>query len=110
MHYLDPERPTQSMSGGLPLLQGVSKRIVLPCLHVSPRGTPDAIQMEISIFLPMPSGGASRKEITIDPADFPAFWSEWLADPEGTAHKRFGWRATAPDLDFDLDDLFGGFV
>lgn len=108
MHFLDPYRPRLGGTSGLPLLQGTTSRVVVPCLHVSPRGTPDNIQMEVSVFLPMPSGGASRKEILLSPDEFLAFWNEWLADPEATAKTRFNWNASPQTL--DLDDIFGGFV
>lgn len=110
MHYLDPERPRLHADGGLPLLQGVANRTVLPGLHISPRGTPDATQMEISIFLPSGHGGASRRHITLDLWEFPAFWLEWLSDPERTARERFNWTAAAPTKTLkvmSIEDLLG---
>lgn len=119
MHYLDPSRPRLHGTDGLPLLQGEHRgRIAIPALYVAPRGTPDAPLMEISVFLPMPSGGCARREITLSPDQFGAFWSRWLADPEAVAKEEFAWSPAAPTpatrpappvLDLDLDDLLKGF-
>ena len=109
MHYLDPNRPRLGGANSLPLLLGPNARSVLPCLHVSPKGSPEDIRMEISIFLPFKSGGASRREIMLSPDDFLAFWSRWLADPEGVAKAEFGWEPepVTKTIDLDLDDLLG---
>ena len=122
MHFLDPNRPRLHGSDGLPLLQGVSSRTVLPCLHVSPRGLPEASLLEISVFLPSSYGGASRREILLELWEFPAFWQQWLDDPERVAQEKFGWTppgpkapsapkapsTKAPAVDLDLDDLLSG--
>lgn len=110
MHYLDPDRPRLGGPNSLPLLQGAHAKCVLPVLHVSPRGTPDAPLMEISVFLPFATGGASRREITITPDEFPAFWAAWLADPEAVAREQFKWQSEAAlPLELDFNDLFGDF-
>ena len=105
MHYLDPNRPRLHVDGGLPLFEG--KRVALPALYCAPRGTPEDNWMEVSAFFPSHSGGASRREIKIKIEDFPSFWAEWLANPEGIARDRFGWTAATPILDLDFSDLFG---
>jgi hypothetical protein len=109
MHYLDPSRPRLHGTNGLPLFQGAHRgRIAIPGLYVAPRGTPDDPKLEISVFLPMPSGGSARREITIDPETFPAFWTRWLENPEEVAKSDFNWApSSAPEL--DLDDLLKGF-
>lgn len=116
MHYLDPSRPRLSSPDSLPLLQGVPGRYVLPCLHISPRGTPDAPLMEISIFLPSPLGGASRRGVTMPFEAFALFWSEWLEDPERVAKHIFNWegpsapqgqKAAPKTVVLDLDELLG---
>jgi hypothetical protein len=105
MHYLDPDRPRLHIDGGLPLFEG--KKVALPALYLAPRGTPDHNWIEVSAFFPMPSGGASRRELKIRLDEFPTFWSEWLANPEGIAKDRFGWQGLAPILELDFSDLFG---
>ena len=106
MHYLDPDRPRLGGPDSLPLLQGAHAKCVLPGLYVCPRGTPDNPQMEVSVFLPFATGGASRREITMTPEDFLAFWAEWLADPEAVAKEKFKWKAeTQLPLELDLDDI-----
>jgi hypothetical protein len=106
MHYLDPDRPRLGGPNSLPLLQGAHAKCVLPGLYVSPRGTPDNVTMEVSVFLPFATGGASRREITLSPDQFLDFWAKWLADPEGVAKDIFKWEAEKPlPLALDLDDL-----
>jgi hypothetical protein len=115
MHYLAPERPRLGGPNSLPLILGSPSRTVLPALYIAPRGDPDQNQIEISAFFPNKSGGASRKEITIPPEDFPAFWTKWLSDPELVAKDLFGWNPESPaasapaPFDLDLDDLLKDF-
>ena len=116
MHFLDPDRPRLGQ-GGLPPFTSFPTRSVLPGLHLSPRGDHNASQIEISAFLPLASGGASRREITLSPEQFVDFWRRWLANPEGVLKDEFGWeygtkpvpapRLSAPVLDLDelLRDL-----
>jgi hypothetical protein len=86
MHFLDPDRPRVSH---LPENLAAPIRSVLPGLHISPRGTPDAPQMEISIFAPYAHGGCVRREITMSAEDFVPFWARWLADPERVLRDEF---------------------
>lgn len=117
MHYLDPARPRIS---GLPAFAPGVKGAglsVIPGLHIAPRGEPGASTMEISGFFSRGPNTSSRRAITIQLADFPAFWERWLADPEGVAEREFGWTLAAPpaknladflsadDLLSDIDEL-----
>ena len=113
MHYLDPSRPRLHDTEGLPLLD-VPQRVVIPGLHIAPRGTPDNAQMEVSVFLPSGTG-STRKAILLTIDEFPVFWAKWLADPEATARELFNWTYTPPiaksaakapsSSDFSLEDL-----
>jgi hypothetical protein len=111
-HYLDPSRPRIS---GLQAFAPGNSRLgmsIIPCLHITPRGTPDASLLEISGFFSSGPNTSSRKEIKIPLADFPAFWDRWLADPEGVAEREFGWTPLAKaqtNTPLDLDDLLGDF-
>jgi hypothetical protein len=115
MEYLDPERPRLHTDEGLPLFTGLPRRVVLPGLHIAPRQQDGLPVMEISVFLPLASGGASRRDITLPPDQFLAFWAEWLADPERTARERFNWdygtpaptpgKPSGPAI-FTFEDLF----
>jgi len=104
MRYHDPERPRLQGDEGLPLFIGLPRRVVLPGLHVAPRGA----DLSVSAFFPLASGGASRREIVLHIDDFPPFWFEWLADPELTACERFNWEYGAPTKPTLLafEDLF----
>lgn len=96
MEYLDPERPRLHTEEGLPLFIDLPRRVVLPCLHIAPRQQDGLPVMEINVFLPLASGGASRREITLSPDQFLSFWFDWLANPERTARERFGWDYGTP--------------
>lgn len=105
MQFFDPSRP-RLHNQGLPMHK--EHQYVLPAFYASPR-TKDEI--EIAVFLPMASGGASRHTLTISPADFPSLWTAWLEDPEQVLLEQFGWTfrpaVSAPVLDLDelLKDL-----
>ena len=113
LHFLSPDRPRIS---GLPAFRtevnpgGLS---IIPGLYCHPNndGT-----IELSGFFSSGPNRSTRKVLTIPESDFAAFWARWLADPEGTAERDFGWRpldaATSvakPAAALDLDDLLGDF-
>jgi hypothetical protein len=114
LHFLSPDRPRIS---GLPAFRtevnpgGLS---IIPGLYCSPQpnGT-----IELSGFFSSGPNRSTRKAITIPESAFAGFWARWLADPEGTAEKDFGWtplaQAPIPDkapvAPIDLDDLLGDF-
>lgn len=113
LHFLSPDRPrisglpafrTDANPGGLSIIPG------LYCCP-QPNGT-----IELSGFFSSGPNRSTRKAISIPEADFAAFWSRWLADPEGVAEREFGWSPLAapipikaPVATLDLDDLLGDF-
>lgn len=113
LHFLSPDRPrisglpafkTESNPGGLSIIPG------LYCCPAA-NGT-----IELSGFFSSGPNRSTRKAITIHESDFAAFWARWLADPEGTAERDFGWTPLAqaptpakPAATLDLDDLLGDF-
>lgn len=108
MQFFDPDRP-RLHNQGLPMHK--EHNYVLPCFYVSPNSVDE---IEISVFLPMSSGGASRHTLTTTPAEFPTLWAEWLSNPEQVLLERFGWTIKRPtpapaapllDLDELLKDL-----
>ena len=102
MHFFDPARPRIS---GLPAFapgQGVGLSVI-PALYIAPR--PDG-QMEISAFFSTGQNRSSRFVALLHESSFPAFWEQWLSDPEAIAKKIFNWGGTPPALDFD--DLLEG--
>lgn len=113
LHFLDPSRPRIS---GLPAFRtdmnpaGLS---IIPGLYCSPN--PDGT-IEISGFFSTGRNACSRRTLCISVTDFTAFWSRWLADPEGVAEREFGWSPLAPASSpapsapaLNLDDLLGDF-
>lgn len=113
MHFLDPSRPRIS---GLPAFRtdmnpgGLS---IIPGLYCSPIG--DGTEVEISGFFSSGPNRSTRKVLTIRADCFAAFWTRWLADPEGVAEREFGWRPVTPatpspaPVTLDLNDLLGDF-
>jgi hypothetical protein len=113
LHFLAPERPRIS---GLPAFRtdmnpgGLS---IIPGLYCSPIG--DGTEVEISGFFSSGPNRSTRKVLTIRADCFAAFWTRWLADPEGVAEREFGWvplpqgatPSATPTL--DLNDLLGDF-
>lgn len=114
LHFLSPDRPrisglpafrTEANPGGLSIIPG------LYC-HPNNDGT-----IELSGFFSSGPNRSTRKAISIPESDFAAFWARWLADPEGTAERDFGWAplpqgATPikePVATLDLDELLGDF-
>lgn len=112
LHFLSPDRPRIS---GLPAFRtevnpgGLS---IIPGLYCHPNndGT-----IELSGFFSSGSNRSTRKAISIPESAFADFWARWLADPEGTAERDFGWTplpqgaTPAPVKTLDLDDLLGDF-
>lgn len=113
LHFLSPDRPRIS---GLPAFKtelnpgGLS---IIPGLYCSPsaNGT-----IELSGFFSSGPNRSTRKVLIIPESDFAAFWARWLADPEGTAERDFGWTpldaatpVAKPAAALDLDDLLGDF-
>lgn len=113
LHFLAPERPRIS---GLPAFRtdmnpgGLS---IIPGLYCSPIG--DGTEVEISGFFSSGPNRSTRKVLTIRADCFAAFWTRWLADPEGVAEREFGWRPVTPatpspaPVTLDLNDLLGDF-
>ena len=115
LHFLSPDRPrisglpafrTETNPGGLSIIPG------LYC-HPNNDGT-----IELSGFFSSGPNRSTRKAISIPENDFASFWARWLADPEGTAERDFGWVPLAaqpvtnkapPASTLDLDDLLGDF-
>lgn len=113
LHFLSPDRPRIS---GLPAFRVESNPgglSIIPGLYCSPSPTGDTI--EVSGFFSSGPNRSTRKVLIIRADGFAAFWSRWLADPEGVAEKEFGWRpldaaTTAPaPATLDLNDLLGDF-
>jgi len=116
LHFLSPDRPRIS---GLPAFRtevnpgGLS---IIPSLYCHPNSDNT---IEISGFFSSGPNRSTRKFITILSSHFEAFWSRWLADPEGVAEREFGWSplpaatpapvAKTPTVTLDLDDLLGDF-
>lgn len=115
LHFLSPDRPrisglpafkTESNPGGLSIIPG------LYC-SPSPNGT-----IELSGFFSSGPNRSTRKVLVLPESDFAAFWARWLADPEGTAEREFGWTPlpqgaspspAKPVETLDLNDLLGDF-
>jgi len=112
-HFLAPERPRIS---GLPAFAPESNPgglSIIPGLYCSPSSD---TTIEVSGFFSSGPNRSTRKVITIHASDFAAFWTRWLADPEGVAEKEFGWvpLAATPTKSpvattLDLDELLGDF-
>lgn len=113
LHFLSPKRPRIS---GLPAFRtdmnpgGLS---IIPGLYCSPIN--DGAEIEVSGFFSSGPNRSTRKVLVIRATDFAAFWTRWLADPEGVAEKEFGWvplvaqPIKSPPAAIDLDDLLGDF-
>jgi hypothetical protein len=109
-HFFDPSRPRIS---NLPAFVSEGAGLsIIPGLYCCPR---ENGKIEISGFFSSGPNRSSRREITLPATDFAAFWSRWLADPEGVAEREFGWTPikTTPDkkpaATLDLNDLLGDF-
>ena len=113
LHFLSPERPRISGLPAFRLESNPGGLSIIPGLYCSPIG--DGTEIEVSGFFSSGPNRSTRKVLLIRADCFAAFWSRWLADPEGVAEKEFGWRplpqgaSPVKPATLDLSDLLGDF-